>query len=103
MHDIKMDRDEIISRLHEHRARLEALGVKHAYLFGSAARDAAGPDGDVDLMVDLDEGLGGRKPLFSAFDVGGIQHELASILNRRVDVVVRGDALMPRETAQGCG
>ncbi len=95
IYNTKMDRTEIIARLHRHRARLEALGVKHAYLFGSAARNAARPDSDVDLMVDLDEGPGGRKPLFSAFDVGGIQHELTNILKRRVDLVVRSDALKP--------
>jgi predicted nucleotidyltransferase len=95
LYNIDMDRDEIISRLHELRARLESLGVKHAYLFGSAARNASGPGSDVDLMVDLDEGPDGRKPLFSAFEVGGIKHELTNILERRVDLVVRGDALTP--------
>ncbi len=88
-----MNRAEIIQRLKSHRARLEALGVRRAYLFGSYARDAADAQSDVDVMVDLNEGPGGRKPLFSAFDVGGIQFELARILNRRVDLVVRGDAL----------
>jgi uncharacterized protein len=88
-----MKRSEIIFRLHQHRARLEALGVVHAYLFGSVARDAAGPQSDIDLMVDLDEGPNGRKPLFSAFDVGGIQFELTQIMGRRVDLVVRRDAL----------
>jgi hypothetical protein len=38
-------------------------------------------------MVDLDEGPSGRKPLLSAFDVGGVQHELTFILKRRVDLV----------------
>lgn len=90
-----MERSEIIRLLHQNRARLEELGVTHAYLFGSAARDAAREESDVDLMVDLDEGPHGRKPLFSAFDVGGIQHELAHILGRRVDLVVRKDALRP--------
>lgn len=91
-----MDRSEIISRLHRNRARLEALGVTHAYLFGSFARDAADPaTSDVDVMVDLDEGPEGRKPLFSAFDVGGIQNELTQILGRRVDLVVRRDVLRP--------
>ncbi len=51
-----MDRSEIIRRLHQNRARLEELGVTHAYLFGSAARDEAGVDSDVDVMIDLDEG-----------------------------------------------
>lgn len=81
--------------MHQNRARLEALGVTHAYLFGSFARDAAGTASDVDVMVDLDEGCDGRKPLFSAFDVGGIQNELTKILGRRVDLVVRRDALQP--------
>ncbi len=88
-----MDRSDVIDRLHQSRTRLQELGVVHAYLFGSVARDAAGPASDVDLMVDLDEGPGGRKPLFSAFDVGGIQFELTRILGRRVDLVVRSDAL----------
>lgn len=70
--------------------------MTHAYLFGSFARDAADPTtSDVDVMVDLDEGPEGRKPLFSAFDVGGIQNELTQILGRRVDLVVRRDALRP--------
>lgn len=100
-----MDRSDVIDRLHQSRPRLQELGVVHAYLFGSVARGTAGPDSDVDLMVDLDEGPGGRKPLFSAFDVGGIQFELANILGRRVDLVVRRDALQPgkrlRAVAEG--
>jgi uncharacterized protein len=90
-----MDRSDVIDRLHQSRPRLEALGVVHAYLFGSMALGTAGPESDVDLMVDLDEGPRGRKPLFSAFDVGGIQFELTKILERRVDLVVRSDALKP--------
>lgn len=89
-----MNRSEITGRLHRNRARLEALGVTHAYLFGAFARDAAAPaTSDVDVMIDLDEGPEGRKPLFSAFDVGGIQNELTQILGRRVDPVVRRDVL----------
>ena len=100
-----MDRSVVIDRLHQSRPRLEALGVVHAYLFGSVALGTAGPESDVDLMVDLDEGPHGRKPLFSAFEVGGIQYELTKILGRRVDLVVRSDALKPgkrlRNTAEG--
>lgn len=96
-----MDRSDVIDRLHQCRPRLEALGVVHAYLFGSVARGTAGPDSDVDVMVDLDEGPGGRKPLFSAFDVGGIQFELTEIMGRRVDLVVRRDVLQPGKRLQG--
>ncbi len=90
-----VNRIEAINLLQSRRTRLEALGVIHAYLFGSVARDAATAESDIDLMVDLDEGPSGRKPLFSALDLGGIRYELAQIFGRPVDVVVRRDALMP--------
>lgn len=90
-----MRRDEAISRLKQNRSRLAELGVRHAYLFGSVARDAAAEGSDIDIMVDLDEGPDGRKPLFSAFDIGGIQYEMTRIFGRQVDLVVRRDALQP--------
>ncbi|MFZ1989531.1 MAG: nucleotidyltransferase domain-containing protein [Alphaproteobacteria bacterium] len=90
-----MNKAEVVRKLKEHHVALEALGVRRAYLFGSVAKGTEAPSSDVDLMVDLDEGPGGRKPLFSAFDVGRIQFELCRILGRRVDLVVRTDALKP--------
>lgn len=100
-----MRRDEALERLRQNRNQLAALGVTHAYLFGSVARDSAAHDSDIDVMVDLDEGPGGRKPLFSAFDLGGIQYELTQIFGRPVDMVVRQDALRPgrklRAVAEG--
>jgi predicted nucleotidyltransferase len=90
-----MRRDEALRRLRENRKSLAALGVTQAYLFGSVAADAATPDSDIDIMVDLDEGPVGRKPLFSAFDLGGLQGELTEIFGRPVDLVVRRDALRP--------
>ena len=100
-----MRRADAVSCILQHRARLATLGVTHAYLFGSVARDLATPESDIDVMVDLDEAPEGRKPLFGDFDISGIQHELTLILGRRVDVVVRSDALQPgkrlRATAEG--
>lgn len=69
------------------------MGVKHVYLFGSIARDAADDQSDIDIMVDLDEGPSGRKALFSAFDVGSIQFEMTQLFGRPVDLVVRRDVL----------
>ena len=90
-----MDRGDVIARLKAHRDRLEALGVRRLYLFGSFSREAAAAGSDIDLMADLDEGPSGRKPLFSAFDVGGIQYALTELLGRKVDLAVRSDALTP--------
>jgi uncharacterized protein len=47
-----MIRDEVISRLQQHKADLKRLGVEHLYLFGSTARGEAREDSDVDLFFD---------------------------------------------------
>ena len=49
-------------------------------LFGSVARGEAGPDSDVDFLVDLEAGR-------SLLDLGGLLMDLQSLLGRRVDVV----------------
>jgi predicted nucleotidyltransferase len=47
-----MRRDEVITKLKETEPALKAFGVAALYLFGSHARDEAGPDSDVDVFVD---------------------------------------------------
>lgn len=49
-----MRRDDIIARLKQVEPALRARGVASLYLFGSAARDEAQPDSDVDVFVDPD-------------------------------------------------
>jgi len=48
-----MTRDEILRLLSEHRADLERFGVKSLALFGSAAREEAKPESDLDLLVEF--------------------------------------------------
>jgi len=47
-------RDDLLRTLASKRAELGRLGARRLGLFGSFARDEAGPDSDVDLLVDLD-------------------------------------------------
>ncbi len=47
-----MRRDEVIAKLKQTEPALRSLGVGALYLFGSHARDAAGPDSDIDVFVD---------------------------------------------------
>jgi predicted nucleotidyltransferase len=47
-----MRRDEVIAKLKETEPALKAFGVAALYLFGSHARDEAGPDSDIDVFVD---------------------------------------------------
>ena len=53
-----MKRDEVLKIISEHREQLEKLGVKSLLLFGSVARDEAGPDSDVDFLVELNGEMG---------------------------------------------
>jgi predicted nucleotidyltransferase len=47
-----MKRDEIISRIRANAEAIRALGAEGAYLYGSFARDAGGPESDVDIFID---------------------------------------------------
>ncbi len=79
-----MDKDTVIAVLREHRAELEALGVRHAALFGSLARGEAGPQSDIDIAVDLDEA---DPP--GVFAYVGMTRYVAELFDRPVDVVDR--------------
>jgi predicted nucleotidyltransferase len=41
--------DQTIRTLRAHQAELKAAGVRSLRIFGSVARDQAGPDSDIDL------------------------------------------------------
>jgi uncharacterized protein len=49
-----MRRDHVIQLLSEHKAELTRLGVKALWLFGSAARDEAREDSDLDILVEFE-------------------------------------------------
>ena len=61
------------------RPVFEKYGVKRARIFGSFARGEAGPESDIDLVVDL------KKPL--GFAYFSFQDELEQALGREVDVL----------------
>ena len=50
-----MRRDEALRIIRAHEAELRAMGVESVELFGSVARDEAGPESDVDVLVRFDE------------------------------------------------
>jgi hypothetical protein len=75
--------------LKEKRERILQIAFKHGVkwilVFGSAARGEAGPDSDVDFLVEVE---GPTSPWFP----GGLVADLEDLLGRRVDVV-EADAL----------
>ena len=72
-----------MTRLRAHEDGLRRLGVEQLFLFGSTARDEAGPRSDVDLFFDHPEGSLGL------FELMTVKEEAARILGRRVDITTR--------------
>ncbi|OGI47445.1 MAG: DNA polymerase subunit beta [Candidatus Muproteobacteria bacterium RIFCSPHIGHO2_01_FULL_65_16] len=83
-----MNRHAIEKLLAAHRAELGALGVRALSVFGSVARNEAGPQSDVDLLVEFE----GTADFDRYMD---LKFYLEDLLGRRVDLVTRG-ALRPR-------
>jgi hypothetical protein len=84
-----MNRIEAIARLREVAEGVKARGATALYVFGSAARNEAGPGSDLDLFVEYDPA---RK--FSLVDLVGIKLFLQDALGVEVDVTTR-DSLHP--------
>lgn len=49
-----MNREEALTMLRAHTAEISGFGVKSLGLFGSVARNEAGPESDLDLVVEFD-------------------------------------------------
>lgn len=82
-----MEREEVVRRIREHLPELEQFDVRSISLFGSVARNEAGPASDVDVIVEF-----GR----ATFDgYMGLKLYLEDLLGTRVDVATRR-GLRPR-------
>jgi predicted nucleotidyltransferase len=53
-----MRRDEAPRLLAEHRDEIAGFGVSSLAVFGSVARDEAGADSDIDILVEFDPSAG---------------------------------------------
>jgi len=83
-----MKRKETLKLLKIHKAELaKQFGVLRLALFGSTARDTAGPNSDIDILVEFDG------PATSA-RYFGVQFYLEDLLGQPVDLVTE-KALRP--------
>ncbi len=81
-------RSDVLARLREAETEIRELGVRRLALFGSFARSEAGPDSDVDLLVEF-------APQQKTFDrFMRLCDLLEERLARRVEVVTT-EALSP--------
>lgn len=77
-----MNVQAVSERLQAHSAELEQMDVESLAIFGSAARGDAGPDSDIDVLIEFSQPVG----LFHFLDV---KEFLEEILGCRVDLVTR--------------
>ena len=74
-----MTRAELLEKLRELKPWLEEQGIVNVRLFGSYARDEAGPDSDVDLLVDIAKPMG--------WEFYDLREDLVDRLGNPVDLV----------------
>lgn len=77
---IRAQRDELLRIAARH-------GAHNVRIFGSVARGDAGPESDLDLLVEAG-------PVTTPFFPGGLVADLELLLGRRIDVV-EPDGLLP--------
>jgi predicted nucleotidyltransferase len=82
----------LAARRREILALAAGHGAKNVQVFGSRARGTAGPESDVDFLVELE-------PHRSLLDIIGLKQDLEDLLHCKVDVVTKA-AVSPyfRET-----
>jgi predicted nucleotidyltransferase len=76
-----MDRQHILETLRSHQGELQAAGIVHLGLFGSAARSEASPTSDIDLIADFDP-----SKRLTLVTVGSLQRRLTKMLGAEVDL-----------------
>ena len=88
-----MRREEVITRIQANADAIRALGADGLYLYGSTARDAAGPSSDVDIFID-------RNPShrFGFIQLTELEFLLRDVLGADVDLSTR-TALHPALSA----
>ena len=79
-----MKRDDIIDTLRRQEAALRARGVRHAALFGSAARGDRHAGSDIDILIEFDP-----EARVTVYDYVGVKRYIAGLFDEAVDVVDR--------------
>lgn len=77
--------ESVVTALATHAPELEReFGVTELSVFGSVVQGEAGPDSDVDVLVDFDPAV-----RIGLFEFIHLQQHLTDLLGRRVDLVMR--------------
>lgn len=91
-----MTRAELLEKLRELKPWLAEQGIVNVRLFGSYARDEAGPDSDVDLLIET------SRPLSTLWGRYDVEDALKEKLGMKVELVTEAALTNPyiRYTAE---
>lgn len=84
-----MNRSEALQKLALFQDELKKFSVKDIYLFGSFAREEAGDESDLDILVEFEPDV----PI-GLFEFARLRRRLSELVGREVDLVTR-DAIRP--------
>ena len=73
---------EVLSTSRAHQQALRQAGITRLSLFGSVARNEAGPDSDIDLAAEFDPAA-----KISLLDLVRLERELGELLGREVQIL----------------
>ncbi len=76
-----MTLDEALAKLRAAKPLLDRYGVQRVGVFGSTARGEAGPDSDVDVLVEF------KPNTLPGFGFFRLERDLAALFGRQVDLV----------------
>lgn len=79
-----VNKREAIELIAGHADEIRSFGVDRLYLFGSTVRNKANRASDVDMFIDLRQGV-----RFSLFDLIDLRDYLSRLLNTKADVFPR--------------
>lgn len=79
-----MNRDEILKTLKTHELELRQMGISHAALFGSYARQEEQPESDIDILIDLN-----TEAHIDLFAYAGLKDHVTHLFDCSVDVIDR--------------
>lgn len=74
------ERERVLRLLRTHAAEIRARGITRLHLFGSLARGEAGPESDVDLLIEVD-----RAATFTLVELANLGRFLTGLLQRPVE------------------
>ena len=79
-----MNRMDVLKQLALAQEELKTFSVKDLYLFGSYAREEAGDESDMDILVDFEPGAE-----IGLFAFARLRRRLSELLGKEVDLVTR--------------